>query len=229
MGYKALVIILMIFSGVDTFCQPLQNNGKDQTVSFSISVKKVRAAVTMEDLISVFPREKYQIVSCNITIMGKGKDLFVMEYTRSNHKLSETLSPNTRIGNKIYLDLVRVKKLPDGDSLIKWVSYQITIVDEAESKTISIDSLRKVEYLEDLLGSFPKNDYYISHCYITRSDKESQANTTEWNGDEIRITSKQQTQNQLRVPLIRDLFSSEDPPKPNQKFVFDWILIKKTR
>ena len=86
------------------------------------------------------------------------------------------------------------------------------------SKTISIDKLKKVQCLEDLIDSFPDEDYYIYTCYITRSGKGILARTTVWNN----------TYPEKRAPMISDLFkNNEHPPQASQKYIFDRIYIRK--
>jgi len=86
------------------------------------------------------------------------------------------------------------------------------------SKTISIDALRKVQCLEDLIDSFPDEDYYVYTCYITRSGKGVIARTTLWNN----------TYHEKRAPMISDLFkNNEHPPQSGQKYIFDRIFIRK--
>ena len=86
------------------------------------------------------------------------------------------------------------------------------------SKTISIDKLRKVECLEDLMDSFPDEEYYVYKCYITRSGKGLIARTTVWDN----------TYPEKRAPMISDLFkNNEFPPQSGQKYIFDRIYIRK--
>jgi hypothetical protein len=92
------------------------------------------------------------------------------------------------------------------------------------TKTISIDSLKKIEYLEDLLDSFPKKDYYVYYCYITRSGKGFLTSTTVVDNDVNRYNPK----SPLRCPIINTLFDIPDRPvKPGQKYIFDRIFIRK--
>jgi len=86
------------------------------------------------------------------------------------------------------------------------------------SKTISIDELRKVQYLEDLLDSFPMKDYYVYYCYITRSGK----------GFVTTTTILENTYPNERRPIINSLFYVPDRPvKQGQKYLFDRIFIRK--
>jgi len=86
------------------------------------------------------------------------------------------------------------------------------------SKTISINQLKKVQCLEDLIDSFPDEDYYVYSCYITRSGKGLIARTTFW----------ENTYPEKRSPMISDLFkNNEHPPQSGQKYIFDRIFIRR--
>lgn len=104
------------------------------------------------------------------------------------------------------------------NSLFAQSENQNRIDQRVISKQISIDSLRRVEFLEDLLDSFPKKEYYIYYCYITRSGKGF-------------ITTTGQVDNthpNRRSPIISTLFETRDRPvKPGQKYLFDRIHIRK--
>ena len=97
---------------------------------------------------------------------------------------------------------------------------------EVITKFISIDSLKKVQYLEDLLDTFPKKDYYVYYCYITRSGKGYVTTTSAWDNDINRYNPRPGTP--LRRPIISSLFEVPDRPiKPGQKLFFDRIFIRK--
>jgi len=86
------------------------------------------------------------------------------------------------------------------------------------SKTISIQKLKKVQCLEDLIDSFPDEDYYVYSCSITRSGKGIKARTTVW----------ENTYSEKRAPMISDLFkNNEHPPQSGQKYIFDNIFIRR--
>jgi hypothetical protein len=86
------------------------------------------------------------------------------------------------------------------------------------TKTISIDKLKKVQCLEDLIDSFPDEDYYVYSCHITRSGKGVVARTTDWKN----------TYHEKRAPMISDLFkNNEHPPQSGQKYIFDQIYIRR--
>ena len=86
------------------------------------------------------------------------------------------------------------------------------------SKTISIAKLKKVQCLEDLIDSFPDEDYYVYSCDITRSGKGVSARTTDWKN----------TYHEKRAPMISDLFkNNEHPPQAGQKYIFDRIYIRR--
>jgi len=86
------------------------------------------------------------------------------------------------------------------------------------SKSISVDALRKVQSLEDLIDSFPDEDYYVYSCYITRSGKGLVARTTFW----------ENTYPEKRAPMISDLFkNNENPLQSGQKYIFDRIYIRR--
>ena len=100
--------------------------------------------------------------------------------------------------------------------------------DQIITKFISVDSLSKVQFLEDLLDTFPKKEYYIYYCYITRSGKGYLTTKSVWDNDINRYNPNCNSQSQLRRPIISELFHDrEHPPKANQKFVFDRIFIRK--
>lgn len=85
-------------------------------------------------------------------------------------------------------------------------------------RTISIDSLRKVQYLEDLLDSFPMKDFYIYYAYVTRSGK----------GFVTTTTVLEDTPHEERRRFIQSLFDNYDRPvKPGLKYVFDRIQMRK--
>lgn len=85
-------------------------------------------------------------------------------------------------------------------------------------KTISVDSLRKVQYLEDLLDSFPRNDFYIYYGYVTRSGKGFVTTTTVW----------EETPHERRRPYLQSLFDDYDRPvKPGLTYVFDRIRMRR--
>ena len=93
------------------------------------------------------------------------------------------------------------------------------------SKTISIDSLKKVEYLEDLLDSFPKKDYFIYWCHITRSGQGFVTTSHVIDNDNNRYHPLAGTE---RRPIVPTLFEFRDRPvKPGQKYLFDRIFIRK--
>jgi len=93
------------------------------------------------------------------------------------------------------------------------------------TKTISIDSLKKVQYLEDLLDSFPKKDYFIYWCYVTRSGKGYVTTTTVIDNDNTRYDPRPGHE---RRPIMSSLFENrERPVKPGQKYFFDRIHIRK--
>ena len=98
-------------------------------------------------------------------------------------------------------------------------SQDVAPVDGSKlSKTISIEKLKKVQCLEDLIDSFPDEDYYIYRCDITRSGKGVLARTTAWDN----------TYPGKRAPMISDLFkNNEHPPQSGQKYIFDRIYIRK--
>jgi hypothetical protein len=82
--------------------------------------------------------------------------------------------------------------------------------------------------MEELLDSFPKEDYYVYYYYLTQSGKGYVTNTQVWDNDINRYSPKLNTLSQLRKPIISELFRDrEHPPKPNQKLVFDRIHIRK--
>ena len=85
-------------------------------------------------------------------------------------------------------------------------------------KFISIDSLRKVQYLEDLLDSFPLEEYYIYYGYVLRSGK----------GFITTTTVLENTPPEYRRPYIQSLFENNDHPvKPGLKYVFDRIHMRR--
>jgi hypothetical protein len=93
------------------------------------------------------------------------------------------------------------------------------------SKSISVDSLKKVQYLEDLLDSFPKKDYFIYWCYVTRSGQGYVTTTSVIDNDNNRYHPPPGRE---RRPIIPTLFENrERPVKPGQKYLFDRIFIRK--
>jgi hypothetical protein len=86
------------------------------------------------------------------------------------------------------------------------------------SKTISIEKLKKVQSLEDLIDSFPDEEYYVYSCSITRSGRGLLARTTVW----------ENTYPEKRAPMVSDLFkNNEHPPQSGQKYIFDHIFIRR--
>jgi len=96
---------------------------------------------------------------------------------------------------------------------------------EVVTKFISIDSLKKVQYLEDLLDSFPKKDYFVYYCYITRSGKGFVSNSHVWDNDNNRYNPPPGRERREMIPVLFEV--PDRPVKPGQKYLFDRIFIRK--
>ena len=104
--------------------------------------------------------------------------------------------------------------------------YSEAVKERVITKIISIDSLKQIQYLEDLLDGFPKDEYYIIYCQVTRSGKGYLTTTLKFSNNKNNRNNTKLSQ--YRAPVFESLFDIPDRPiKPGQKLLFDHISIRK--